>query len=798
MGLLSLVACGHESSPSNSSNSSQDAVVIDAVTSSDGGSNDLEDAQDSTSASSDVGYSDSEADSTTADDVDPDGQADSTESVDTWDGTDTGFDATQDAGADSWKGVDPKTCDAGDKAWVRRAMLVITGRLPSGVHEIGLWTQVIDALGRSKTAEIMAHHPNYYQRWTEWVSDELRANRIGFRQQPMCFGKQTLSSASADLAKHIRDHGPMTSASTTGATMRDVLTSALYLDDLTPAWRANVFAAIVRGQPYCVNAGPMNMEALRRRDFADRFAEVYTGRTAECAPCHNSAFSVNDDPDPKKDHFWPMPGHFEKSVFGSHAMEPQKQWQAMFRRMGVVSTAPSVFYYIFKEPAAPLPAGAPKIRPWGLHAACGEFISSSMVAADPLNETGKFLGYSGSKGTVWEVESGLKQGVDQLRKSKMSIDPNTQQMPANEGLAWLMSSRIAHQVWLEGMGMPLTVSHGFPRNKAQRDKLYGLTEAFIATQWSLRKLLALIVTDPDFNRASPASGCAANDPYALEPIYNPWSVGHNDPQLHPNTVGDAVHRLPARLLLSATYETMGWALPSSFGHDAHGEFEATIGAYVSDGKIGFKSPTFQGILAWEHRFGMCQPHGELVDKQPGAKFSMTSCAGRCGKPSIESFGCVCDASCNLVGDCCDDITSVCEMKPAKNGDDFVDKLVSSAASNATATVADVASALKDRLLLEPSISSDEAPLIADLFGVQSLSTPANTLNDLAKRLRTLCGTLMTTPQFQLTGLSAPEFDVQPTFTVTGFSKSDICKARASDTFGPAGYTLSCSPTIQVK
>ena len=50
----------------------------------------------------------------------------------------------------------------------------------------------------------------------------------------------------------------------------------------------------------------------------------------------------------------------------------------------------------------------------------------------------------------------------------------------------------------------------------------------------------------------------------------------------------------------------------------------------------------------------------------------------------------------------------------------------------------------------------------------------------------------------LSGLSAPHTDASAKLSVPGYDLSGVCAELAASTFKPAGYTLTCSPKIQLK
>ena len=278
-------------------------------------------------------------------------------------------------------------------------------------------------------------------------------------------------------------------------------------------------------------------------------------------------------------------------------------------------------------------------------------------------------------------------------------------------LAWLWSQRIVHQVWRDLIGTPLTVSHGFPRSAAQRDRLQSLTALFVAQQWSLRELVMAIVTDPVFNRAPPVVGCDRDNPYPLDAALQPFSSEEEHPGMQANSVGDAVVRLPARVLLRRTYAALGWTLPGEVISETEAYDQGEIGVFNTDAQPEHGGVDLQTLFAWENRHGACMPPTTWTDKFPDAKPSYTSCKGRCGGGGEFGFECFCDGSCALFDDCCDDFAASCAMETsAAPGGDTLDQLEATAlAAGATQTTA-CATLIQPAKAAGYTLQCDAAPL----------------------------------------------------------------------------------------
>ena len=144
---------------------------------------------------------------------------------------------------------------------------------------------------------------------------------------PLGAGKTTLTRGIGE-AMHVR--GPVTSPTFVLARTHPSLTdgpplvhvdayrlgSALELDDLSPVYRAHLFAMMSR--PYtAANVGANELERSRRQNFGAVFEAAYIHRDIVCLSCHNSEFSVTYNEDPAKNRAWPVPG--SSAVVSSHA-----------------------------------------------------------------------------------------------------------------------------------------------------------------------------------------------------------------------------------------------------------------------------------------------------------------------------------------------------------------------------------------------------------------------------------------------------------------------------------------------
>jgi len=333
-------------------------------------------------------------------------------------------------------------------------------------------------------------------------------------------------------------------------------------------------------------------------------------------------------------------------------------------------------------------------------------------------------------------------------------------------------------VWTEIVGTPLTIANYFPRNQAARDELQRLTDGFVTNGYSLDALLVAIVSSDYFSRLPPEAGCGAS-PYTYPAIYDPWVIDDSDETRRGNGPGDAVAALSTRTLLSAAYAALEWPAPTGeqFPLDEEGceelscgdlagacnfgaccetyavkcqgqpatrdpaelPFQRTIGAFLKNGERGFRGLDFQARLGWEDRFGACAKPAQLT------------------------------------------------------GDDFVDRALALGRQTPGATVGDVVALVKDRLVGEPIAPAPadggpaEAAAIEALIGAP-LSAPAADLD--AAGLRRLCGVLLSSPQFVLSGVAGAGGPA-PALTLPGDRFDDAC-ARIRDA-GLSGWTITCNP-----
>jgi hypothetical protein len=606
--------------------------------------------------------------------------------------------------------------------------------------------------------------------------DEVRVNRIGDKMHPDCYGTPLLPDDVGELATFLRDSQALDTEYGESFNMSDVLRSSLRLDDLTPFYRAHLFAMMPK--PITgANVAAIEMDITRRQDFGEIFEATYLHRSSACTTCHNSAWSTTDSADPALDHHWPITGLFEKSVYGASVGRPEMDVFSMFRHLNVVREKNGT-------------------RPWGLDGSCGRFNRPEDIPEDPAGYEAFFIIAQGPQGSVWDVEASLELGVNALRYDGIYINPISLEIDGHESFAYMLSARIVNRIWREIMGYPLTLVHYFPRNEFQRDILLELTNHFVGESWSLKTLLVDILTHPLYNESAPVDGCGPDHPYLMPRVFNPWSDVFPIEEEQGNSVGDQVHRHSARVMLSMIENALNWSTNAAYPKDADEAFQQSIGIFLKDGEPGFSGVDFQGMLAWENRHGACESQGTLVFEE-----GPFSCVGKCGDPGQEDDPCYCDSKCEEYGDCCPNYQTLCvdELEEAPSGGmDWINKLLQTAnvavpqEGKDPISVRDIASGLKDRLIAEPDITTwQEEALISALFEVTSLDTPIADLENLEERTRFLCGILLESPQFLLSGLPPPDQVTTPRLIVDGQTYQAHCDAWKSPLKTMSDYSMTC-------
>ncbi len=550
-------------------------------------------------------------------------------------------------------------CDAGDEAFVRRAIPHLWGRRPHSIREVEVLLRVVQTSGRRRLLQRMMFSLEFAEHWRGIISDGLLVNRFGKRANGACTG-DPLGGHRLELAEHIRDNPPDGIAANTW-NMTDLLFSAIELDDLSVVFRANLFAMV---GSRLFDADDDKEELTWRRFYATAFERAYLNRRSECLGCHNSQYSVTGNSDPALDRTWELPGQVEKAIFGQSEGRAPADLDAFFRVKGVLSMT------FDPDGAEDFWVRGPGARPWGMATGCGQFTARDDVTPDPLGGNGWFIAERGPTASIWDIEALLHAGFDALREDGLVVaqDGTVAGEPA---LAWLVSMRFAETVWETVTGRRLTTPHSFPRNRYQRDVLQTLTDAFVDNGFSLKAVLLETLMHPYLNGA-PGADCGA-PAYHLAPLFDPWVIDAEIVAQRLNSGGDLAGRLPSRTIKRSADIAMGWTgdealSPLAVYETGVGYLLSDIGVFTQDGETGFRGSSFREALAWEEAYGACA-----------------------------------------------------DPYPKNAGDpDAIDAILS--AAQPQHTLEDAIIALKDRLLTEPSIAeAGERALLEALAG--PLSTP---------------------------------------------------------------------------
>lgn len=630
---------------------------------------------------------------------------------------------------------DGLSCDAGTEAWVRRVMPHLWGRRPHSVDELAVMAAAADTYGREALAHAMMRAPAFQQRLLDITKDWLRVNRTGERVND-CSSFPEGEAEGPELAEWVRDHAPDGGSFREPWNATDLITSAIALDDMSPVFRAGLFMTL-GSRPFEIDVD--ETELAWRQIYSDMFERVYLNRRMQCLSCHNSAFSVTGSPDPELDRTWEVPGKFEKAIFGDSAGRPTADLVSFFRVRDVLS--------LEFNPGGPLYwVRADGVHPWGMKKGCGAFIARDEVAEDDLGADGFFIEAVGTRSSIWDLESMLSDGIASLRNQGLTLtdDGDVDGRPA---LAWLTSMSYVEHLYSELTGRKLTIAHGFPRNRYQRDWLKDLTDRFVDNDFSAKSVIAAVVTHPYFNQGAAAHCEGLPGDFYMAPVFDPWSVEQEDPQLRNNSVGDAITRLPPRVLLESAITALGWtfsveqrlgdAVEEEEPRRGRGEdptiaqaiveiaLSLDIGMFEMDAEPGFRESNLAEQLAWEEAVGSCLD--PLRDKE------------------------------------------------APRDADFVDRIIE-AAQGHTAEAAVVA--MKDRLLADPIITADERPLLEALLGA-SLSAPIEGIAA-TEPLRRVCAALLMSPQFVMEGLPVASRLGQPRGLVpAGEERLAFCQRAAT-------------------
>jgi len=627
-----------------------------------------------------------------------------------------------DSGEPPGMGDEEELCDAGDEAWVKSAVPLIQGRKPEGMREVRLLVSMIEQIdasggdGREVVARGLASGDHYLDRWYDFFFEQLRINRIEIKANYECYGIRTGAADNGDLAALIRDNGPTGEAMGPSFTMRDVIESSLRLDDITPAYRADLFARMA--EPLSgANVSQSELEIVRRANYGELFEATYLGRRVGCLECHNSENSVTYSPDPESNHFWAISGKFEEAIYGDSKGRAEEELYAAFRWFGFVANNDGV-------------------RPWGMNAACGTFYQEHN--GDLLGDPGYLGGELPDAPQLFDIEPLFQTGLAKIASDGLVVGRDLEVDP-DQALGFLLAANITNSVWKEVMGYPLTLAHSFPRNAKQREILQELTELFIAEHYSVRELIVAIATHPYFNQEAPDL-CGASSAYNLQPIWDPFSVTAGDPTARLNSVGDRVQRYSAWVLVDSAARSMWWDRPQRMGNggiQAYG-FLRDQGIFIKDALPGFNGTDLNSLLSWEERL---------------AKGKSPNLGGECTGP--------------LGGECAGfEWIELMLNEGAQSGATIRDAVI--AIKDRLIQEPEIGSAAEEEVI---------AGLMALDLELKITEADAGLLEAGARRY---AGLVLNTPQFMLAGVPSRDQDpaADPKIVVAGTGTEDLCIALA--------------------
>lgn len=520
----------------------------------------------------------------------------------------------------------PVPDDNGDYAFAREVTPILLGRKPRGALEVKLMGDVAALAGREALVRALMATNEFRSHWAELLLDVLRVQRGGLRNQKVsCFGDPLLADStgttiqSRRLAQQIRTRSPDTDQPPVNGepfNMKDVALSSVALDDISVLMRTYLFPLAIRS-----GRNAQGEEGIKMTLGSD-FTHVYLNRNLGCLTCHNEIDSVTGDSS-GWNRAYPVEIGLDHVLLGA-SYGPGNVFDVynLFRTDAGVQV---------DDNGNPAPG---TLFPWGIIPDCitnpPNFNHTHRIGfqrpAASNNHTVSFAGLSGNDISVLDVEAQLKKGVNRLRVESLVLEsaPNVPipvPSDADAALAFTVAMSVVNQVWQQVIGRPLTIENYFPRNESQRDALRHLTEDVFLPKWSLRDLLAAILTSGYENRRAPDATLHGNA-YQLPMIIDPWVARDprqpdsgfedpNDPKLSHNGQGELVRRHEPHTLLSMATAALDWPAPKTFGalpYPSAGLLK-DLGQYWSQDEPGHHGFDLQLILAWEAVHAACEAPG---------------------------------------------------------------------------------------------------------------------------------------------------------------------------------------------
>jgi hypothetical protein len=743
-----------------------------------------------------------------------------------------------DPGGVVWSEAALSAHDAGDEAWVKAVIPAMWGRGPTGTSEVRVLVDLVEGSSRADVVRAMARSPEYVEHWQDLLLDDLLIDRVSHDSKPACY-EESAGLEGPELAAWVRDHDPEGPGFASPWTMADLVRSALALDDLSPLYRANLFARL--GQQYF---DPVAFDALSyRQDKVEVFLASYLDRRMACLECHNTEYSTTGNDDPALDRTWEIPGHVEAPLFGD-ASGPAlpSDLQILFRRMGVEKGILAADFGLIPEEdlfdGCSVRAGTPPgcsdcmciAEVCGANSdCCGVAWDQSCADACAASNAGCAVarppGYQGCQ--VLPGLSGCPGCV--CEAAVCAADASCCEVAWDEGCVELCRQHgdqcpeptPGFPVWGTDQRCPQFA----PRDRVEIDPL--LQEGWFAgprgpetSIWDLEDLL-----HAGLERVRGVGPDVADDLSVPATDAFAWLVAIN----RADQVWSEVHG--SRLTLAHTFarnqpqRDLLWSLATTFvEHDfslaellvqstTHPLFNQPAPVDVAAEQPPYYMPPI--IDPWSvEEVAVAQrgngagdlarvlPPRTLLGRvttalgwEPIARFPkfyepfQNQVQRRLGVPlEVSEPGIAGSDFQSLVG--WEWVFGRCapredEFRAAGGGGDWIDRLVQEALADG-ATWGELLSALKDRLLTEPRIDDEERPLLEALLEA-SLSEPAGSDQDGVRRV---CGVWLASPQFRLTGVPAADVgDAAPAITVSGQSFAERCERLSSAMYGGA---LTCT------
>lgn len=616
-------------------------------------------------------------------------------------------------------------CNADPASFVRQAFLALDGRRPKSQAEVEVYVDLYAAVAakagdpKDAVARAIMAEPEFAERWIQQTMDAMHVQRLDIQTEAACWDHALRTTSTAALATAVRDQ-PATGLGDGGAqwNMADLASSAIALDDVTPLYRAQLFSMMEHPIP-AANVGLVEAELAQRADFGGTFDAGYLHRDTVCLDCHNSQASVTDNDVVALDRFWPVPGLPEGAVYGA------------FHGIGSARAHTAFRVDSFVE-------AGDRVRPWGWTASCGRF-NSGTVPTDPAAVDGKLASVVGMQTTVFDLDAALKHGFATLHGELPPIGMDGAISDPDAALAWLVTLKMTEDVWIQVAGSQLTIANYYPRNQASSELLNTLATTYTQSGYSLKALLSAIVSSDYFNRQPAENGCGTG-PYTYPNVYDPWVISDPDPAKHFNGPGDVVAAIDARTLVTALSSALDWTAPpkasrfADYG-DRGCEADTTCSQLQADCGNGSFGQCCEAAAA-------CMAGGVL----PFTEVPFERGVGMFMRNSERGFRGI-DFQARLVWE---NHEAVCAKPSWMTTPDFIETVITAGASATTTSAADLVAALKDRLIGEPTIDPGaETAALGAIVG--DLNAPASTIT--VPVLRQVCGALVGTPQFLLSGIA---------------------------------------------